>query len=116
MESLARLRIWYAFQRYGLLVHRFKFALDSDALLPFASTGYPEDAPGNVVRAVTATHRWRSAGAAEVHRLIGGGRRLLFAPGEPILLPRELDGASAVVVAGEVRVSGEGGAEGISRA
>jgi hypothetical protein len=33
------------------------------------------------------------------------GRRLLYAPDEPILLPRDLDHAVATLVAGEVRLS-----------
>ena len=112
MEALARVRIWYAYQRHGIMLGRAKASPDPEALGPLASASaiYPAELPANLLGAFSASRRWRSSGAAELERLAHGGRRLLYAPEEPILLPRDFDGATVLVVAGEVRLSHDDGA------
>jgi small-conductance mechanosensitive channel len=108
LAPIVRLRTWYAYQRHGIVMPRSRLHPDPEALLPLAvSTRIgPAEPIARMVSALAGTRRWRDRDHSELERLIRDGRRLLYAPNEAILLSRELDQAVAVLVAGEVRLSG----------
>jgi small-conductance mechanosensitive channel len=108
LAPIVRLRVWYAYQRHGIVMPRSRLHADPHELLPLtASTRIGPDEPiARIVSALAGARRWRDRDHAALERLVCCGRRLLYAPNEPILLPRTLDRAVAVLVAGEVRLSG----------
>ncbi len=108
LAPAVRTRVWYAYQRHGIVMPRSRLHPDGDALLAFTAPvriGAHEPV-GRMVSALAGARRWRDRDQAELERLVRCGRRLLYAPNEPILLPRDLDQAVAVVVAGELRLFG----------
>jgi len=107
LAPMIRLRAWYAYQRHGIVEPRWPLQPDWAALLPFTALSRisPEIPVAHLVSALAGTRRWRKRKPADLERLVRRGRRLLYAPDEPILLPRDLDHAVATLVAGEVRLS-----------
>ncbi len=108
LAPIIRLRAWYAYQRHGIALPRSRLHPDPDALLAATvSTRIGAREPvGRIASALAGTRRWRDRDHAELEHVARSGRRLLYAPNEPILLPRDLDQAVAVLVAGELRLFG----------
>jgi small-conductance mechanosensitive channel len=108
LAPIIRLRVWYAYQRHGIAEPRWSLQPGRAAFLPdthVARIG-PETPIAQMVSALAGTRRWRDRTPADLEGLVRRGRRLLYAPDEPILLPRDLDHAVATLVAGAVRMSG----------
>jgi hypothetical protein len=107
LSPMVRLRVWYAFQRHEIVTPRWGLDRDLDELPPLMVPAHPDTQTPIVpiLSALEATRRWHTSRLAELECLARAGRRQLFAPNEPILLPRDLDQAVAVVVAGDVRAS-----------
>jgi hypothetical protein len=103
-----RLRVWYAYQRHGIVEPRWPLIPQSSALLPPAALAHlgPEASTAHMASALAGTRRWQRRDGAELERLLRRGRRLLYAPDEPILLPRDLDRSVVTLVAGNVQSSG----------
>lgn len=109
LATTARLRIWYAYQRHGIATLQPPPAPDSATPAPLTALR-PDHAKApldRVIAALAATRRWQGAGAEEHRRLAGEVAVLLYAPAESIRLPRGLDRAVVVVVAGEVCLRGD---------
>lgn len=108
LAPVVRLRVWYAYQRHGIVEPRWPLQPDWAAILPFTTLSrISSEVPiAPLVSALAGTRRWHKRTPTDLERLVRRGRRLLYAPDEPILLPRDLDHAVATLVAGEVRLSG----------
>ncbi len=106
LAPIVRLRVWYAYQRHGIVMPQSQ--PDPDVLLPLTASLRigPEEPVARMVSALAGARRWRDRDAAELERLVRCGWRLLYAPDEPIQLPRDLDQAVAVLVAGQLRLFG----------
>jgi hypothetical protein len=103
LGGVVRTRCWYAFQRHGIcLPCMIGTAAPSPTPLSYVMPDCGDPAYMRALLALSETRRMKSSSETHWQRMIAKGRRLLYAPGEPILLPRELDGAFAVIVAGEV--------------
>jgi hypothetical protein len=96
--ATARARAWYGFQRHG--VTGLYPPPETGALI---TEGFGLAPPDRTRAAASASRRW--AGAAPAPDLFKG-TPLLYAPGEPIRLPRGLEHAAALVVSGEIRLHG----------
>jgi small-conductance mechanosensitive channel len=103
-----RLRVWYAYQRHGIVEPRWPLIPQSSALLPPTALANlaPEASTAGMAAALAGTRRWHRRNAADLEGLLRRGRRLLFAPDEPILLPRDLDYSVVTLVAGNVQSAG----------
>jgi small-conductance mechanosensitive channel len=108
LAPILRLRVWYAYQRHGIVEPRWPLQPDWAAHLPPTDLARlrPEAAIGHLVSALGGSRRWHGRNPGELEQLARGGRRLLYAPREPILLPRDLDRAVVTLVTGEVLMSG----------
>src|SRR4029077_129501 len=104
---IMRLRVWYAYQRHGIVEPRWPLIPQWAAQLPpsMLAPSAAEVPMAHMVAALTDTRRWHRHDGADLERLVQRGRRLLYAPDEAILLPRDLDGAVVTLVAGHVQVS-----------
>jgi hypothetical protein len=105
LASLIRLRVWYAYQRHGIGLAQ-PHPETAPALIDCSDHVDPDAAANRITAALAKSQRWRKKNAAEIERLIHQGRQLLYAPNEPILLPRDFDQAVATIVSGEVRLFG----------
>ena len=108
LAPVIRQRVWYAYQRHGIVEPRWPLIPQWAAQLPPAALAQsgPELATAQMVSALGDTRRWHRHDGADLERLVRRGRRLLYAPDEAILLPRDLDGAIVTLVAGHVQLSG----------
>jgi small-conductance mechanosensitive channel len=107
LAPIVRLRVWHAYQRHGIVMPRSRLHPDPDTLPLTTSIRIgPQEPVSRMVSALADARRFRDWDIAGIERLVRGGRRLLYSPNEPILLPRDLDQAVAVLVAGEVRLFG----------
>ncbi|MBV9065010.1 MAG: mechanosensitive ion channel family protein, partial [Methylobacteriaceae bacterium] len=108
LAPIIRLRVWYAYQRHGIVEPRWAMHPAWAGVVPPTHLAHldPDVPVASMVSALASTCRWHDAPAAELERLTRRGRRLLYTSHEPILLPRDLDRAVAIVSSGEVRLSG----------
>jgi hypothetical protein len=102
-----RLRVWYAYQRHGIVEPRWPLTPQWAAQLPATALAQaaPESSMTHMVSALADARCWHRHDGADLERLVRRGRRLLYAPDEAILLPRDLDGAVVTLVAGHVQSS-----------
>jgi small-conductance mechanosensitive channel len=109
LAGTVRMRLWYAYQRHAIELPRSSFCPDPPALAALAAWApdHPQAPIGDIVAALGSARRWQDTGSSERERLARSGRRLLFAPREPIRPPRGLDGSLAVVVSGTIRLIGD---------
>jgi len=106
---IVRFRLWYAYQRHGIALlgpPPPKRSEEEPAPPPGLQPDHPKPVFERTVAALKASRRWREADAEASERLARAGTMLLYAPGEPIRLPRGIDRTIAVVVSGGIRLHG----------
>jgi hypothetical protein len=109
LAGTVRMRLWYAYQRHAIALPRSSDYPDppAPAALAALAPDHPQAPVGDIVAALGSARRWQDTGGSERERLARSGRRLLFAPREPIRAPRGLDGSLAVVISGTIRLIGD---------
>ncbi len=95
-------RTWYAYQRHGVVLPRTWTVTDPDISEKRWSLVYGSPLPERLVAAFRTVDAWRGMDGAALARLAASGRRLLYAPGEPIVLPLGAEDWLALVVCGTV--------------